>query len=393
MLAEIEQHHNLSATYDLVPRSTASSNKDSDKSKQGGSKAGGGKDTKSTPCSGCGGTYHTLDKCLFREHPDFNKSGSWEKSTALTKLKTKYPDDESRRKLNRKYRIDGTPLEKPIELPNKADKHKGKKGTKVPHDDDDDDTPVTHIVAAADAAADSTMYRECVITTNASNCRVVKVLFDTGSIPYNFIREEIAEWIEAEELKLPNDCYLSTEERRQQTTVSLAGTGSHTVVSSKNVVFNLLLFNEIKQTTELLPCLIARSIHTSIDLIIGLPTIRKHDLVLKIPSHFTSNTSDGFADIFTSSTPAGINLFGTRHRPSGTENLCTTCCAPSGHNKLSRNLTRLRNLTLIRNLTLSRNLTISRKFTLKFFQNFRGKETRSRGLESCVKSMMLSEFR
>ena len=94
------------------------------------------------------------------------------------------------------------------------------------------------------------MYRECVITTNASNCRVVKVLFDTGSIPYNFIREEIAEWIEAEELKLPNDCYLSTEERRQQTTVSLAGTGSHTVVSSKNVVFNLLFFNEIKQTTN-----------------------------------------------------------------------------------------------------------------------------------------------
>ena len=132
LLAEIEKHHNQSAAYGLVPRSTASSNKDSDKSKQGGSKAGGGKDTKSTTCSGCGGTYHTLDKCLFKEHPDFNKSGSWEKSTALTKLKTKYPDDESRHRLNRKYRIDGTPLEKPIDLPKKADKHKGKKGTKVP---------------------------------------------------------------------------------------------------------------------------------------------------------------------------------------------------------------------------------------------------------------------
>ena len=69
-------------------------------------------------------------------------------------MKAKYPDDESRHRLSRKYRIDGTPLEKPIELPKKADKQKGKKGTKVPHDDDDD-TPVTHIVAAADAAADS----------------------------------------------------------------------------------------------------------------------------------------------------------------------------------------------------------------------------------------------
>ena len=217
------------------------------------------KDTKSKTCSGCGGIYHTLDKCLFKEHPDFNKSGSWEKSSALTRLKAKYPNAESRHRLNKTTRIDGTLLEKPIELPKKADKHKGKKGTEVPNDDDD--TLVTHIVAAADAAADSTMYRECVITTNASNCRVVKVLFHTGSIPYNFIREEIAEWIEPEELKLPNECYLSTEERHQQTTFSLAGNGSHTVFSSRNVVFNSLLFNEIKQTTELLPCLIARSIH------------------------------------------------------------------------------------------------------------------------------------
>ena len=48
LLTEIEQHHTLSATYRLVPRSTATSNKDSDKSKQGGSKAGGSKDTKVT---------------------------------------------------------------------------------------------------------------------------------------------------------------------------------------------------------------------------------------------------------------------------------------------------------------------------------------------------------
>ena len=38
LLTEIEKHHNQSATYGLVPRPTASSNKDSDKSKQGGSK-------------------------------------------------------------------------------------------------------------------------------------------------------------------------------------------------------------------------------------------------------------------------------------------------------------------------------------------------------------------
>jgi hypothetical protein len=166
---------------------TASSGKDRSKSKQGGSK-GGVKDSKSVICSGCGGTYHSLDKCFFKEHPDFNKSGTWEKSAALAKLKAKIPDDESRHRLDRKSRINDTPLEK------KSEKPKGKKGTKVPLDND---APTTHVVAAAEAAADNTMYRDCVITTHASNCRVVKVLFDTGSTPFNFVREEIADCIEA----------------------------------------------------------------------------------------------------------------------------------------------------------------------------------------------------
>ncbi len=91
------------------------------------------------------------------------------------------PDDESRYRLNRKSRIDGTPLKKPIELLKKSEKPKGKKGTEAPLDDD---APTTHLVATAEAAADvNTMYRDCVITTHASNCRVLNVLFDTGSTP------------------------------------------------------------------------------------------------------------------------------------------------------------------------------------------------------------------
>jgi len=224
-----------------------------------------------------------VENCFLKTHPDFNKSGPWEKSAALAKLKAKYPDDESRHRLNRKVKIDGTELAKPIETPKRGDKAKGKKGTAVPLDDD---ATITNMVAAADATADSTMYRECVITTNASNCRIVKGLFNTGSSSYNFVREEVADWIESEEWKTtPSDCPLSMDERHQPATVSLAGSGAHTVVSDKSVVFNLLLFNEINKSTERLPCLIARTLSTSKDL-----TIRKHDLVLKIPSHFTKPT-------------------------------------------------------------------------------------------------------
>ena len=57
-------------------------------------------------------------------------------------------------------------------------------------------------------------------------------------------------------------------------------------------MFNLLLFNKLKQSTELLQRLIARTIRTSIGMIIGLPTIRKHDLVLKIPTQATDGDCD-----------------------------------------------------------------------------------------------------
>ena len=71
------------------------------------------------------------------------------------------------------------------------------------------------MVAAADATGDSTMHREHVVDTNISNHRVMKVLPHTGSTSFNFVEDEIADWIEAEELELPNDCYLSMEERHQ----------------------------------------------------------------------------------------------------------------------------------------------------------------------------------
>jgi len=127
-----------------------------------------------------------------------------------------------------------------------------------------------------------------------------------------------------------SDCHLSMEERHQPATVSLACSGAHTVVSDKSVVFNLLLFNEVNNSTELLPYLIARTLSTSIDLIIGLPTIRKHDLVLKIPSHFTNNyETDRFADVnLTNYTPAGINLFGIGNRPPGARNFARLVAHP-----------------------------------------------------------------
>ena len=82
----------------------------------------------------------------------------------------------------------------------------------------------------------------------------MKVLPDTGSTSSYFVGEEIADWIEAEKLKLPNDCYLPSNMHHQPTTVSMTWNGAHmcapyvhTVVRNKNEMFNLLSFNELKQ--------------------------------------------------------------------------------------------------------------------------------------------------
>ena len=107
----------------------------------------------------------------------------------------------------------------------------------------DDDPSITHMVAAADAIADSTMHREYVIDTNISNYRVVKVLPDTGSAPSNFVGDEIAAWIESVERKLSSNCYLPSNMHQQPTTVSMTWNGAYTVVRNKNEMFNFLLFN------------------------------------------------------------------------------------------------------------------------------------------------------
>jgi len=86
-LAEMERHFNLGVQYGLVPSRATSSlvDKDGNKHKQGG-KSTMSKDSKSEPCSGCGGAYRSVENCFLKSH-DFNKSGPWEKSAALAKLK------------------------------------------------------------------------------------------------------------------------------------------------------------------------------------------------------------------------------------------------------------------------------------------------------------------
>ena len=99
----------------------------------------------------------------------------------------------------------------------------------------------------------------------------------------------------------------------------------------------------------------ARVISTTIDIIIGMPVIRQHGLVHKIPSYFDI---DGFVDhdiICTGCNPPGQLLFGIGRLPSGDSN-CKTCFPPSGCNKCETSFspsTRKLTLRKFRKLTLN----------------------------------------
>jgi hypothetical protein len=79
---------------------------------------------------------------------------------------------------------------------------------------------------------------------------MVKVLPDTESVSSNVVGDEIAAWIELVECKLSSNYYLPSNMHHQPTTVSMTCKGAHTVVSNKTEMFNLLLFNKLKQTTD-----------------------------------------------------------------------------------------------------------------------------------------------
>jgi hypothetical protein len=285
-------------------------------------------------CKGCGADRHAVTNCPFKSHPDYNKEGAWVDSAAYKLLKARFPLKKGGYRLSPTLRADGTPLETPIEVPKdskglKDKRHKSKSGEYL---------DALCAVATANQGSNNapmvdTMLRQCVISTNATNCLTVDVMWDTGAYPHNFISEEVAAWIDAEDGKRPSDCFLDAGERNVVTAVNLAGCSDMHVVSTTVRSFNLLFLNEVKKTVELLPCLHARVIKTSFDVIIGLDTIRKANMILKIPRYFSVDETVEKLLLphsgCTSCTPPGPNWLGTSHRPSG-DISCETCSRPSG---------------------------------------------------------------
>ena len=160
-MGEIEQVHQTSVSMGLI----GPKDRRQPKGSSGQQPSGSATSQEAKSCHGCGGDKHLAKDCKLKEHPDFNKEGSWEASEAYKALKLRFPNTRSAIRLHHKYRVDGTPLEKPFSRPGKLGKD-GKPFHKKTHSGE-------HVVYSNIAATASTtssravdaggMYRQCVI--------------------------------------------------------------------------------------------------------------------------------------------------------------------------------------------------------------------------------------
>ncbi len=107
-------------------------------------------------------------------------------------------------------------------------------------------------------------------------------LFDTGAYT-SFVNREVAKWLEQQDDGEPTPKI--SRHDQPTATVGLAGT----VLSSNiygTVVFDLTFFNEVTKSDNVLRGITANVIDSCIEVIIGLPDIRAHRLIHRIPSYF-----------------------------------------------------------------------------------------------------------
>ena len=120
------------------------------------------------------------------------------------------------------------------------------------------------------------MYRSCCISTNnSSSSLTVTTLFDTGANPTSFVNRQVAAWIESQQSKR------APGKRKHSSAPTTYG----------SVVLNLTFFNEVTRSNETLYRFHANVIDSCIDIIIGRPVIREHNLVHKLPHYFDETTS------------------------------------------------------------------------------------------------------
>jgi hypothetical protein len=151
-------------------------------------------------------------------------------------------------------------------------------------------------------------------------------LFDTGAYT-SFVNREVAKWLELQQHGgTVAGAHLARSSRHDVPTseVGLAGTQLSSSIYG-TVIFDLTLFNEVIKSDNLLKNIEAIVIDSCIEVIIGMPDIRSHRLVHRIPSYFDSTDPTYLAPPqgnSQSSTPSTVALLVRRDTKATSLALC-----------------------------------------------------------------------
>ena len=102
-------------------------------------------------------------------------------------------------------------------------------------------------------------------------------------------------------------CKLSIKERNSSSSILLGGT-SNECKAEGLISCNLSFVNELNKADETLKCLKFRILDSKIDVIVGLPTIRKHHLIFKLHSHFACPEDTGDSSCAPAPAPQSTDL-------------------------------------------------------------------------------------
>ena len=146
---------------------------------------------------------------------------------------------------------------------------------------------ITHLSCNCGGTDINSTYRQCLVSTRPSTTFFTALtLFDTGAYT-SFVNREVAKWLEQRQREGTAATVFSAYSSRfdiPTASVGLAGTQ----LSDGTVVFDLTLFNEVTQSDDILTSIRASVIYSCIEVIIGLPDIRVHRLIHRIPFYFNT---------------------------------------------------------------------------------------------------------
>jgi hypothetical protein len=112
----------------------------------------------------------------------------------------------------------------------------------------------------------------------------------TGGAYTSFVNREVAKWLEQQQHGGTVAGAHPVQSSRHDVPTSEVGLAGTQLSSSiyGTVVFDLTFFDEVMKSDNILKSIEASVIDSCIEVIIGLPNIRSHRLVHRIPSYFDS---------------------------------------------------------------------------------------------------------